>query len=508
MKRNLSYFLLFLISLIGFQSCGEDKNYPFNQLPKQVRGIYKGTLNVSVNDADATEIVQKINVIAAGEERISLEMRNFSLGDIRLGDLKLNSAIVSKNGESYAFAATNAEIFVADMGTLLLNVSGTVEGDRLSATMMMTRSGSTASESIKCIFSGNKIEGDTESDKAEILSFQIANESVLDTEINGTDITVYFSDDLTDETVNTMELSAVIGISENASIESGAVDRFTLEEPRRYIIKAQDGINRVFYTVTAARKRRYTFDAEWVKGNETDETDPELLYYQPPVEGWTTSNAAFYLLKTGFNDSIPFVVKPLDQGKLLTRCAMIRTVDSRGKSFGETEEAPIPKISTGTLFTGDFEANVRYPLQSTRIGMDFHREPLSMKVTFKYTPGEIFYACGNKLESNKATVNKTKTDQYQLMAFLYEVENEEETLDLEAIYTSKSIVLKAQQVGGESAWKTATLKFTQANNNVYDSSKKYRMAIAFLSSRWDGSNCYNGAPGSTLLIESVEIISK
>jgi len=144
-------------------------------------------------------------------------------------------------------------------------------------------------------------------------------------------------------------------------------------------------------------------------------------------------------------------------------------------------------------------------LNSTQFGIPYFQKPTNVKGYFKYTPGENYYYCKDPSVSNEAEIDNTKTDECSLCAVLYEVENYDDFLNGETIYTSDKIVAIAQQFAGNTPDYTA-FDLQLEYKKEYDPTKKYRFAIIFSSSK-DGA-AFSGAEGSTLWIDEVEVINE
>ena len=191
-----------------------------------------------------------------------------------------------------------------------------------------------------------------------------------------------------------------------------------------------------------------------------------------------------------------FPVRPTDES-VSGKAVIMESVDTQGGNiFGQK----IPKVTAGTIFLGEFDAMAAManPMATTSFGVLFDRKPLEVNGYFKYTAGTEFYNADGELQADVK-------DECSLAAVLYEVENEEETLDGSNIYTSDKIVAIAQQFAGNTPDYTA-FDLQLEYKKEYDPTKKYRFAIIFSSSK-DGA-AFSGAEGSTLWIDEVEVINE
>lgn len=243
----------------------------------------------------------------------------------------------------------------------------------------------------------------------------------------------------------------------------------------------------------------YDFET-WVPG-VTGQT-PENTFYNP--EGWSSSNAGAQLLK-GFGYADKYVVTQTSDAHWGKSAARIETIDSQGASIGNIK---VPKVTTGSLFLGDFKVNPANTLASTKFGIEFGKKPLFLKGYYKYAPGTDYYVCASVETCDVAAVDNTKSDQFSINAVLYETDeymsDYSDCLTGVDIYTSPRIVAVASLNGGAQAnWQyfNVTLNYIKP----YNPAQKYRFAI-ICSSSFDGNN-FNGAPGSVLIVDDFELVS-
>ena len=169
--------------------------------------------------------------------------------------------------------------------------------------------------------------------------------------------------------------------------------------------------------------------------------------------------------------------------------------------------AKVPKVTTGTLFQGQFKTDLANTLNSTKFGNPYSQKPVMFKGFYKYTPGEVFYRCESAATCHIAVVDPNRVDQCAINAVLYEVnsfEDDSEYLTGMNVKTSDKIVAIASLPDGtaKADWTSFEIPFTYIKN--YDPAKKYRFAV-MCSSSSDGDS-FNGAPGSTLIVDDIEVV--
>lgn len=159
-------------------------------------------------------------------------------------------------------------------------------------------------------------------------------------------------------------------------------------------------------------------------------------------------------------------------------------------------------LAAGNLFLGEFDLSIAVskPLKGTKFGYDFNYEPTVFRGFFKYTRGK-------ELQINNKEKNKLKEDRWDAYAILFEGDandflyGDHDFIDEKII----SIARVPEELKIETnTWTLFEVPFTYVEGKQYDSTKKYKLAIVFSSSE-EGS-LFNGAIGSTLYIDEVEIL--
>lgn len=247
----------------------------------------------------------------------------------------------------------------------------------------------------------------------------------------------------------------------------------------------------------------YGFET-WVKGVEDQE--PDMTFYEV-AGGWSSSNTGAHFLKA-FAMADKYLVTQTDDAHSGKGAAKIESIDTKGADMGFVK---VPRVTTGTLFLGAFVTDITNTLNSTKFGIEYNKKPISLSGYYKYTPGETFYRCESPATCHIAVEDPKTTDQCMISAILYEVnsyndpEYKEFLTGVDA-YTSAKIVAIGQLKDGtaKTAWTKFDIKLDY--KKAYDSTKKYRFSIICSSSK-DGDN-FNGAPGSTLLVDDFELVAE
>lgn len=164
-------------------------------------------------------------------------------------------------------------------------------------------------------------------------------------------------------------------------------------------------------------------------------------------------------------------------------------------------------IAAGNIFLGEFNsANaMKAPLQATRFGLQIVPDkPLSLHGYYKYTAGEEF-------TNVKLEVIPDRNDGCAIYSVLYEVDPENvETLDGANILSSDRIVMVAEleNPGEPDEWTEFKIPYKTKNGKVFDIEKMQRgeYAITVVASSSKDGALFEGAVGSTLYVDEIEII--
>ena len=183
-------------------------------------------------------------------------------------------------------------------------------------------------------------------------------------------------------------------------------------------------------------------------------------------------------------------------------CVRLKTCDTGiiGKGAG------MP-IAPGCIYLGEFlSANVmKKPLEATQFGLQIApAKPVALRGYYKYTAGEVY------TDKNKNVV-EDKKDTCAIYAVLYEVNPEKVTkLNGTNITASDRILLIAEvkDPGEPADWKDFYVPFKSVADKEFDYEKlmNNEYAIAIVASSSKNGAAFEGAVGSTLYIDEIEIV--
>lgn len=285
-------------------------------------------------------------------------------------------------------------------------------------------------------------------------------------------------------------------LTPGATINPPSGTKRNFDTPQKYIVTAADKIWKKSYTVSI-------IDSDLATFYNFEDTLPGQKYYifvekanGKIIMQWASGNAGYALTGVAKNaDSYP-TLQAADgkNGKCL------ELVTRSTGSFGELAKMP---IAAGNLFIGSFDVfnAMINPLKATKFGLPFYHVPTYLSGHYKYHSGNQFTEGGQPVEG--------KRDICDIYAIFYETNETVTTLDGTNAFTSPNLISVARITNAKETeeWTYFKLPFVPRPGKFVDREKlragKYNVSIIFSSSR-EGDH-FNGAIGSTLLIDEVEL---
>lgn len=526
MKKNLFFYLFAVLCTVSlFTSCSDDDE-PTVTVPGNVdvAGDYKGTLNVSVDEAVLDPVENQIvSVTKTGEASVDLFIADFSFMGLPVGDINLQGCQLTAEGENYAFTGTttvNSGILMADV-----TAKGLFAGDKLSIDMDIDAKLGSIKQTVKAVYEGTKQSG-SESSEAKILSFVFDKEVaavdslvVGDVVINEESKTITFMVADTAKAEYLTALVPTIEVSDGATVTpaSGVAQDFSNGKTVTYTVTAAGG-NVAEYKASIVGKTAFYDFEDWKTVEVKSEFDGSVQWtYQLPVAGaWSGADAALQLIPVMVPtfDATQRSLLPTDEAYSGSKAAKVVTLDTEGAPSIIPGVVPsVPKVTSGSLFLGDFEVDPKKTLRSTRFGVPYSAKPIVVRGYYKYIPGEVYYRCDDPEKSNEAVKDASLKDECAISAVLYEVSSYETTedhdkderLDGTNIYTSDKIVaMDVLESGATDGYVSFELNLEYKQE--FDATKLYRFAIICSSSK--NGTTFSGAPGSTLYVDDIEVIAE
>lgn len=423
MKKNLFYLFALICSMSLFTACSDDDEAPdySKVIESEMAGNYKGTLTVTVEGTTMPSEPQKIKIEKAGPSAINLSLANFSFMGITIGDVELKNCVLSQNGNVYTFTGT--QDLKVDALSCTINAKGTIANSKVDMDIDATVGG--LKQSVKVVYEGTRLTG-SESSEAKItaFSFDMSNEAnaivIEQPVINAVeDNTITFRVDETKVKENADALKNLVPtftISDKAtsSVESGKA--MNLSSDVTIAVTAEDGTI-VEYVVKSPTKNalmKFTFD-EWEHPEYGLGKNNTLL----PADIWASGASA-----GGMLGGVLLENEPTGEN---TYAAKMTTFEHSNPN------ALIPKITSGSLYTGSFDMTPALPpllggendrLKCTSFGVEASRlisgKPLFFRGVYKYKSGDKYLDASENIQGD---VIEGKKDECAIQAVLYEAKD-------------------------------------------------------------------------------------
>lgn len=304
------------------------------------------------------------------------------------------------------------------------------------------------------------------------------------------------------------ELPAGATVAPEQKLQADGTDTYSFEESktRNFKVTSEDGAFSTTYEVTLWQTEMPT-----TYGFETLSSlasTPYHVFYEEKDEEhilrrleWASGNPG-YQLTAQAKTPLDYPTVQVNGGMNGTKCVKLETKDTG--SFGAMVKM---YIAAGNLFIGSFEVGqaLNDAMKATRFGFPYFYKPKSLKGYYKYKAGPQF--------SVKGEIVADRKDQCDIYGVLYETDDNVQFLDGSNSLDSKNIVALARdpdQLKETDEWTEFNFDFKPQNNKTIDSEKLekgvYKLAIVFSSSA--GGAKFEGAVGSTLYIDQVEIVNE
>lgn len=300
-------------------------------------------------------------------------------------------------------------------------------------------------------------------------------------------------------------------LSPGATISPASGTLLDFSTPQKYIVTSENGLWKKEYSVSFVIDDKTSFIHLYSFENvETvDTTSPEghfhkfyeLVKNQTKYD-WATANEGYNTLaKTLLKKDEEFTpaVYPTSQ---ITDGYQGKGVKLQTKSTGFLGSLFGSPLAAGNIFLGNFKQT--YPIiKSTKFGIPYHFKSAPKMITgyFKYSAGKIM---------TKTKTSNLAKDTWDAYAILFEKSNNENFLYGDHAFENPKIVSiarlnDAQRVESD-IWTKFEIPFELVNGKAFDSNKEYMYTIVFTSSI--EGDVFNGAVGSTLYIDEVQIITQ
>lgn len=514
MKKGLIYLFMLVLGITSFTACNDDDKdnggKPTDNA-EAIAGIYRGDMAISFSKTpDKDTSVQNIYITRTGKDVIKVELKKFKFGVISVGDITVENINVVNNNGTYSFTGSQALKLV--VGEVNVDVTGTVSGNEGTLQIIVKDVVVVGDVTVK--FVGNKVTG-LKTD-AQITAMTFSDTVVVGQPvINGTAINFYVAENA--DSISLI-MAPTITVSEGASVSPVSGVKVNFNAPVTYTVTAEDGVTTATYTVSVFKLGKFDFESwDFQLMVAADPSNP-INYYEVS-NGWASSNMGVFYLK-GFMSFLnlypmdaPYAVERVEgaDAKSGKYGAKLQTLYTTGAAVGDPgEELKMPMITAGSLYLGKFDVVLENTLESTQFGVNFYNKPVKVKGYYKFTPGDKYYHCPDPTNPQTAAIDGTKSDECAINAVLYEASHSDakDYLDGTNIFSSEKIVARAELKDGseKTSFTEFDIEFVYDYPNQYDPKKEYKLALIFSSSKYGDK--FSGAPGSTLIVDDVEIISE
>lgn len=160
-SKFLHYAFIAMCAVFAFTACSEDDDNG-SSIAQKVVGEYTGELYVM-----GVSSTQDIILSKAGDSRVKIVLKDFSFGDMNMGDISAVCDVFEEDGEYLLSGTTDVEI-MEGMLTVPVSISGDVYGRELELYLEINLE-SIGQDSITVSFSGERpidIDNSEESDTA------------------------------------------------------------------------------------------------------------------------------------------------------------------------------------------------------------------------------------------------------------------------------------------------------------------------------------------------------
>lgn len=298
-------------------------------------------------------------------------------------------------------------------------------------------------------------------------------------------------------------------LTPGATITPASGSSLDFTNPQSYVVTSEDGKWQKTYQITVNASGFITsnYNFEKVQFNSNGKY---LIFYETDEQGketmqWASGNPGFAL--TGATDNYMMYPTYQSDGGYIGKCLGLTT-----RLTGDLGNRMNMPLASGNLFIGTFDTlnALINALTSTQFGAQFEHVPTYLRGYYKYKAGEMFYVVDRDREDKLRPVPGRK-DIFDAYAVFYETTDELPVLDgtniLEESTETVLAVARIDDAKETDEWTEFNVPFVFREGKTVDPDKlaagKYNLAIVFASSV--RGNYFEGAPGSTLLIDEVEL---
>ncbi len=307
----------------------------------------------------------------------------------------------------------------------------------------------------------------------------------------------------------TADLSTVvpsITITEGATILPAADTPRDFTHPVTYTVTAADGKHSRTYTIQVVTYSPFKYSFEnWVRldSNYAYETPVEFDPAGQQLVFWDSSNKGIAIYQQHADPTL-YPIHSTTQSQAGKYAAEMSTSKGPGSILGIIN---IPVVA-GSLFSGVLNplSALKNPLLATQFGRPCDEKPLRFQGYYYYRAGTGDYI------DPKGQVLPGVKDTCAIYSVFYKVDKDTQVLDGTNVLTHPNIVAVAMLPGNLRAASPGSglvpfdIPFEYKGEAIDFEKNQYKLAVIFSSSYY--GDRYEGAPGSRLVVDEVEIITE
>lgn len=311
------------------------------------------------------------------------------------------------------------------------------------------------------------------------------------------------------------QLAPEFTLTPGATIEpaSGTERDYTKQQAYTYTVTSEDGKWQKVYTVKVFI---YTINTDYhfehfKLHQRPDGKEDYYVFYEKNNSGdeimtWASGNEGFAF--TGVEATPVEYPTTVDAMGKNDNCLKLQT-----RSTGKLGESVGMPLAAGNLFMGSFKINLADVLSATKFGVQFTHKPTFLRGWYKFKAGETFYELDQSTSPPSLKPVTGKKDMCDIYGVFYKTDANLETLTGHNVLDmdnpniiSLARIKDAHETNG-SDWVRFDLPFEMLPGRTIDEKKlkagDYNIAVVFSSSIRGAY--FEGAPGSTLWIDEVEL---
>lgn len=518
MKKNCIYLLLGLFISFQLVGCAEENDEDdLYTIGKEYDGAYGGVLKLTYSDGTSAEFPQKVYLAKSQlDAMVNLSMKYLKIDGKPVLTLQVNdvNADADMKGGTLSLSTNQQIPSNANTPTYHIDLKGTVQEGIMNFNATLDFDAPAELGVIKAEFNG-KLANSSEGTEATLLEVGFVEENIFIIEgsrIYGDVHEVYLATvkGVTSSDLN--NLTPILRVSNGATVSPALGEPQNFNEPVSYTITSEDEVVQHTYVFKIFDRPEVESFDNWVVADPSLRPEGQYLIPQElnKIYSWTSLDQTYANLMHNptTSDYEKEPLKPVDQfcvqpvaDAVSGRAAKIMTQKARAQELYK-----VPSILSGMLYTGVYGYKEAELTPQALFGVPFHYKPQSLKFSYKYTKGSIYYE--TLLPNSPYQVEEVNRDnQFIVRAVLYKVNNRfnlASRLTYEELFTSTNIVATAELVSSvdKSSYTTVDIPFTYSADYSYQS--EYQLALMISSST--ENQIYSGAPGSTLLLDNLEIV--